>query len=73
MHEFTITEAQEKLPDLVDEALKGEDVIIKKDSLSGVRLTVLSNSRKPQFGSAQGLIEIAADFDAPLADFEACS
>ena len=73
MHKFTITEAQEKLPDLVDEALKGEDVIIKKDSLTGVRLTVLSNSGKPHFGSAQGLIEIAADFDAPLPDFEAYS
>ncbi|MEA3308885.1 MAG: DUF2281 domain-containing protein [Chloroflexota bacterium] len=26
--------------------------------------------RKPQFGSAKGLIVMADDFDAPLADFE---
>ena len=28
------------------------------------------SERKPQFGSAKGLIVMADDFDAPLADFE---
>ncbi|MFY9619479.1 MAG: hypothetical protein WAM70_02905 [Pyrinomonadaceae bacterium] len=70
MHEFTLVEAQKKLPELVDEALSGEDVVIKKDDHTAVRLAAVANSGKPQFGSAKGLIEISSDFDAPLPDFE---
>jgi len=70
MQEVTLIEAQQNLPELVEEALNGRDVVIKKDSHSAVKLTPVANSAKRQFGSAQGLIEISPDFDAPLADFE---
>ena len=70
MQEFTITEAQKKLPELVDEAVGGEEIVIKKDNHTAVRLSPVSNSGKPQFGSAKGLIEISSDVDAPLTDFE---
>ena len=73
MHEFSVTEAQKKLPELVDEALNGEEVLIKKDAHTAVRLTAVSKSGRPQFGSAKGLIEIGADFDDPLPDFESFS
>jgi antitoxin (DNA-binding transcriptional repressor) of toxin-antitoxin stability system len=70
MHEFTLTEAQKKLPELVDEALNGEDILIKKDDHAAVKLTAVMKSGRRQFGSAKGLIEFATDFDDPLPEFE---
>jgi antitoxin (DNA-binding transcriptional repressor) of toxin-antitoxin stability system len=70
MQEFSLTEAQKKLPELVDEALNGEEVLIKKDAHAAVKLTAITKSGQRRFGSAKGLIEIGADFDDPLPDFE---
>jgi antitoxin (DNA-binding transcriptional repressor) of toxin-antitoxin stability system len=69
MHEFSLTEAQKKLAELVDDALNGEEVLIKKDAHTAVKLTAVLKSGPPRFGSAKGLIEIRADFDDPLLDF----
>jgi antitoxin (DNA-binding transcriptional repressor) of toxin-antitoxin stability system len=73
MLEFDLTEAKGKLAELVDEALQGEEILIKKDAHSRVKLVAVENSGTPQFGSAKGLIEIGLDFDAPLPDFESYS
>lgn len=73
MHEISLSEAKNKLTELVDEALKGEEVLIKKDSHSIVKLVAMKTSGKPRFGSARNLIEIGPDFDAPLPDFESYS
>lgn len=70
MHEFSLTEAQKNLPELVDEALNGEDVVIKRDDQAAVKLTAVMKSGRREFGSAKGLIEIGADFDDPLPEFE---
>jgi antitoxin (DNA-binding transcriptional repressor) of toxin-antitoxin stability system len=70
MHEFSLTEAQKKLPDLVEEALNGEEVLIKKNAHAAVRLTAIVKSGQRQFGSAKGLIEMGPDFDEPLTDFD---
>lgn len=79
MKPVTIAEASEKLSDLFDAALRGEEVIITKgDKLNGmtslrtsVKLVPNTTAKpRPKFGSAKGLIKMSNDFDEPLEDFK---
>jgi antitoxin (DNA-binding transcriptional repressor) of toxin-antitoxin stability system len=71
MHQVTIEEAKTNLPDLIDAAVNGEEVVIAKDEERLVKLVPVPYSKsRPRFGSARGLITMAEDFDAPLEDFE---
>jgi antitoxin (DNA-binding transcriptional repressor) of toxin-antitoxin stability system len=71
MYKVKLDEAQIRLLDLIEAAIKGEDVFILKDNQQTVQLVPVElPKRRPQFGSAKGLIEMADDFDAPLADFK---
>jgi antitoxin (DNA-binding transcriptional repressor) of toxin-antitoxin stability system len=55
---------------LIEEAVGGDEVLIAKDDQHIVKLVPVSGTKPvPQFGSAKGLITMAADFDAPLEDF----
>jgi len=55
----------------MDAAIRGEEVLIVNNDRQAVQLVpVVLSQRRPQFGSAQGLIVMADDFDAPLADFD---
>ncbi len=70
MTTVNVSTAQNRLKDLIAAALRGEVVWIVQDEQNAVQLVpAQSGSRKREFGSAKGLISIAADFDAPLADF----
>lgn len=70
MHQVNLEEAKTRLPDLIDAAVGGEEIIISKDDQPLVRLVpILRVKSHPQFGSARGLIAISDDFDAPLEDF----
>lgn len=72
MHQVSLEEARTQLPDLIDAAVGGEEVIIAKDPCHLVKLVpILTAKPRPQFGSAKGLITMSDDFDAPLEDFEA--
>jgi antitoxin (DNA-binding transcriptional repressor) of toxin-antitoxin stability system len=71
MTQITLAEASQHLPDLIEAALGGEEIIIIKDNQQAVKLTpVLPPKRRPRFGSAKGLITISDDFDEPLEDFK---
>ena len=71
MHQVSLEEAKIQLPDLIDAAVGGEEVIIAKDPHHLVKLVPVSTKKpRPQFGSARGLITISDDFDEPLEDFE---
>jgi antitoxin (DNA-binding transcriptional repressor) of toxin-antitoxin stability system len=71
MYKVKLDEAKIRLLDLIEAAIKGEDVFILKDNQQTVQLVPVElPKRRPQFGSAKGLIEMADDFDAPLADFK---
>jgi prevent-host-death family protein len=71
MHQVNLEEAKAHLPDLIDAAVEGEEVIIAKDAQHLVKLVSVSAAKpRPQFGSAKGLITIADDFDEPIKDFE---
>jgi antitoxin (DNA-binding transcriptional repressor) of toxin-antitoxin stability system len=71
MHRVDVEEAKAALDDLVAEALRGEEVVLTRDEQPIARLVPLAEMRpRPRFGSARGLIRIAADFEMPLADFD---
>ena len=71
MHQVNIEDAKTHLPDLIDAAVNGEEVVIAKDDQHIVKLVPVSRAKpRPQFGSAKGLITMLDDFDEPLADFE---
>jgi antitoxin (DNA-binding transcriptional repressor) of toxin-antitoxin stability system len=70
MHQITIEEAKLNLPDLIDAAINGEEIVIAKDDQHVVKLVPISRAKpRPQFGSAKGLISISNDFNEPLEDF----
>ena len=65
-----LIEAEKNLPDLVEAAIDGEDVIITKNDQPVVKLVPVDrvDSRR-KFGSARGLITFSEDFDKPIEDF----
>jgi prevent-host-death family protein len=64
MQKFTIAEASQKLSDLIEKALKGEEIIIMKHNKHTVKLTpVLPVKIRPKFGSAKGIVTMADNFD----------
>jgi prevent-host-death family protein len=71
MQEITLAEASKNLPELIEAAISGEEIVIMKDNQPVVKLTPVSpmkGRRHP--GSAKGLITISDDFDEPLEDFK---
>ena len=72
MRKVHLDEAQHRLPELIDEAASGEDVVISRGDGADFRLVpVVEDPARPrEFGSLKGRIHIADDFDEPLADFE---
>ncbi len=65
-----LEEASTHLKDLINAALRGEDVVIVKDERTMVKLVPMTPRPGRQAGSAKGMIHMADDFDAPLEDFE---
>ena len=67
--QYNVAEAKARLSDLVRRALSGEEVIIAKDHKPLVKLVPLAGTHRRSPGSARGQVTMAADFDAPLDDF----
>jgi prevent-host-death family protein len=71
MHQVDIEEAKTHLPDLVEAAMRGIEVVITQGNWPVVKLVPIAPSKPhPRFGSAAGLISMSEDFDAPLEDFK---
>jgi len=72
--QIDLDSATKRLPDLVEAAVRGEEVLITVEDTRGkhlVRLVPVASERpRPIFGSARGLFEMSDDFDAPLPDFD---
>lgn len=66
----SIDEAQDKLPDLLAQALAGNEVIITEHGTPVARLVpVLAHSKKKRVaGLNRGTIWMSEDFDEPLRD-----
>lgn len=67
MLQVNLQEAQTRLRDLIEAVLRGESVFILQDN-QAVQLVPAQSRARRQFGSAQGRIWMADDFDAPLPD-----
>ena len=71
MQVIDVEEAKTSLGDLLDAAIRGQEIVLTRDAQPVAKLVPLVQPRpRPQFGSAKGLVHIADDFDAPLADFD---
>ena len=72
MSTIGLEEATKHLPALVEQAARGEEVIITRgDGASFKLVPVVEPEPKPIFGSARGLLVIGDDFEDPLPDFDA--
>ncbi len=70
MQKVKLEEAQQRLAELIEDAARGEEVVISRGDGADFRLVPVSApERRPRFGSAKGLIHMADDFDEPLDDF----
>jgi antitoxin (DNA-binding transcriptional repressor) of toxin-antitoxin stability system len=71
MHRVDVEDAKTSLDQLLAEALRGEEVVLSRNDQPVARLVGLAEVQpRPRFGSARGLVRIADDFEAPLADFD---
>jgi prevent-host-death family protein len=59
-------EAKTQLSKLVDQAARGEDVVIARNGKPVARLTTVSKSKPIRYGILKGKVAITEDFDAPL-------
>jgi antitoxin (DNA-binding transcriptional repressor) of toxin-antitoxin stability system len=67
MHQVNIEEAKDHLPESIDAAVKGEQIVITKDDQNSVKLVPLQNAKpRPQFGSRKCVITGLPDF--PIVD-----
>jgi antitoxin (DNA-binding transcriptional repressor) of toxin-antitoxin stability system len=77
MLQLTPDEAKRHLEELIEAAMRGEQVLIGADTHHVVQLvpvtppTTALPKRNRHAGTAKGMIVVADDFDAPLADFDA--
>lgn len=71
MTKVDVSRVCERLSELIEEAMAGNDVLITQEERPLVRLVPAREvpRKRRTFGSAKGLIKIADDFDEPLEDF----
>lgn len=71
MSTVNIHEAKTHLSRLVDEAVRGGEVVIARSNRPLVKLVPIEEALPPRrLGTARGQVKIAGDFDHPLEDFE---
>jgi antitoxin (DNA-binding transcriptional repressor) of toxin-antitoxin stability system len=71
MYQVRLNEQNDRLVQLIERVVQGEEVIILCDDGSSFELMPMNpNRKKPKFGSAKGLIWISDDFDEPIEGFE---
>jgi len=67
-HTVNIHEAKTHLSRLLEKVAHGDEVVIAKAGTPVARLVPISRERTRTLGVDEGLVSIAADFDAPLPD-----
>ena len=71
MHIVTIHKAKTNLSKLIQQALKGEEIVISKGKIPMVKLTVCEEAKKARkLGTGKKLFTLTDDFNEPLNDFE---
>jgi len=67
--DVNIYEAKTHLSRLIEQALKGEEVVIARNGKPLVRLTPIE-PKQPILGGARGSVKMTEGWDAPLTDTE---
>ncbi|HEY8946041.1 MAG TPA: type II toxin-antitoxin system prevent-host-death family antitoxin [Polyangiaceae bacterium] len=63
-------EAKTNLSKLVEEAERGEDILLARSGKVVARIVALPPARSRELGQWKGKVRMAEDFDAPLAEDE---
>lgn len=72
MTKVKMAEAQQRLPELVADAVGGEEVIIERGDGANVRLVPVPAATALRTGGGlKGVLVVPDDFDEPLPDLEA--
>jgi antitoxin (DNA-binding transcriptional repressor) of toxin-antitoxin stability system len=72
MQQVELDEVETQLARLLEDALRGEEVVITQADQPVLKLVRIPRSvPRRKRGSAKGQLQIAPDFDAPLDDFQA--
>lgn len=67
MHQVTVEQAMERLRELIEAAINGEDVVITQDGEPVVRLAPVAARHKRRVpGLNRGAVWMSEDFDEPL-------
>lgn len=79
MTKLDISQAKSKLAELLDLAIKGEEIVITQDNKPIAKISSIKSSiqyaegtiKQPlKRGSAKGKVWMSDDFDEPLEDFQ---
>ena len=74
MYQVDIIEAKEKLRELIEAAMRGEEIAITQDNQPVVKLVGIPPANKNRWpskaGSAKGMVWMSDDFDEPLEEFK---
>lgn len=66
MHTINIHEAKTRFSQLVEAAMRGEEIIIAKAGKPAAKLVPYGVKKIRKFGVLKGQLHISDDFDAPL-------
>ena len=70
MKRVNVAVAKAQLSQLIDEALRGGEVVIARRNVPLVRLVALGEAKvTPRFGEFRGRVVTSDDFNEPLDDF----
>ena len=71
MSHIDVDQAKTQFNELVEQAARGEEVIITRGDGAAFKLVpVLKDKPRARFGSAKGEVRMSEDFDEPLGDFD---
>jgi antitoxin (DNA-binding transcriptional repressor) of toxin-antitoxin stability system len=72
MTKVTPDEAGARLPELIESAKRGEEVVIVREKIAVARLVPVEREpdKRPRLGTAAGQVWMSDDFDAPVEEFE---
>lgn len=71
MYQVPLEQAKVQFSQLIQKAMKGQEIVITQNDVPLLKLISISKSKpRAKFGSAKGLITMSDDFDAPLEDFK---
>ncbi len=71
MTQLDITQAKADLSELLDLAIKGEEIVITQNDKPVAKISPIAPVLRPlKRGSAKGKVWMSDDFDEPLEDFK---